>query len=90
MAYCSDDAPFPHVWTRNNAFSGKRQYSVLAEVKSNDLVFASKMDQTSFKDSDGSKAALSMSGVTFFACEEIPAPAAPAAPAAAEPSGTSG
>lgn len=68
MAYCSDDAPFPHIWSKS-AFSGKGQYMVLTEVKNGVPVFATRMDQLLFKPSDGIKSALSLSSITYFACE---------------------
>jgi hypothetical protein len=53
-------------------------------------VFESKMDQSLFKSSDGLKKILSLTGITFFACEDSSAitagVAAAAAPAAAQPS----
>jgi hypothetical protein len=89
MAYCSDDAPFPYVWPKRKASSGKGHYLTLTDFKKDAPVFESKMDQSIFKSSDGLKKLVSLTGITFFACEDssttIPGAAA-AAPAAAQPS----
>jgi hypothetical protein len=60
----------------------------LTEIKSNVPVFESKLDQSLFKSSDGLKALLSLTGITFFACEDsaTTTAAAAGAPAAALPS----
>jgi hypothetical protein len=43
----------------------------LTDFKDNAPVFESKMDQNLFKSSDGLNKFLSMTGITYFACEDI-------------------